>query len=312
MMKERLPDFLIVGAMKSGTTSLYNDLIVQPNVYFPNRKEPHDLLYPSVLESRGRAKYSRLFQRCPEGSICGEASTQYTALPVSDGTAERARQLLGSKTRIIYVVRNPVDRTISHFLHGYAKGEFDVPIEDAFRKEPRLITISQYAKQIEPWAASFGWENIRVLIFEDYVKDRSEYIKDLASFLGFKAATELLETDKAFNKGEGNRLWPSSLDRVRNSGVARRLLDPFMTPRLRDFARNLLAPKPRPRPGHPSACVIDYIINCVEDDIDRFAVMLNSSTGIWDWEVTRKKYAKMRSSLPSGAVSTDSSTGVTG
>lgn len=294
-MNERLPDFLIVGAMKSGTTSLYNDLKAQPNVFFPNRKEPHDLLYPTVLQSHGRSRYSRLFRRCPADSICGEASTHYTALPTSEGTAERARQLLGRNTKILYIVRNPVDRTISHFHHGYAKGQFELPMEDAFRKDRRLITISQYAMQIEPWVESFGWENILVIIFEDYVRDRGRFILELAPFLGFEASTKLLETEKAFNKGEGNRLWPRSFDCLRNSSIARSLLDPVMSPRLRDLARSLLAPKPRPRPGPPAATVIDCIINNVESDIDRFAKLLDRSSAIWDWEATRNRYALMLS-----------------
>lgn len=291
-MREHLPNFLIIGAMKSGTTTLYNDLKVQPQVFLPNRKEPHDLLYPAVLTKRGRRRYMRLFKNCPDGHISGEASTHYTARPFYEGTAERARQLLGGNTKIVYLVRNPVDRTISHFQHAYAKGAAELPMLHAFQADCRFLSISQYAMQIDPWVEQFGWQNIRIIQFEHYVADRQQSLMDLGRFLGFDAAPRLLDLEKKFNEGEGNRLWPKSMEAFINSNLCRILLDPILSPRLRETARRILAPRPRPRPAPPEAGVIDYVIDAVKEDSKRFSELI--SIPFWDWDATRDRYTSLR------------------
>jgi len=106
-------DFLIIGAMKAGTTSLYRFLTSHPDVGGPMRKELH---YFSLGKARfGLAGY-RFLLRKARGSIVGEASPSYTEYPRFGDVARRIRLLLPS-VRLIYCVRDPLDRMRSHYMH---------------------------------------------------------------------------------------------------------------------------------------------------------------------------------------------------
>jgi hypothetical protein len=96
----RLPDFLIIGAMKAGTTSLYRDLLTNPAVFFPADKEPGNLTDDRVLAEAGRREYELLFRGAVEGQICGEASTTYTKEPDLSGAATRTPVITGAKRRV--------------------------------------------------------------------------------------------------------------------------------------------------------------------------------------------------------------------
>ena len=79
----RLPGFLIIGAMKAGTTTLYHDLLTNPQVFFPLDKEPGNLASHDVLGEDGRGRYASIFKTARPDQICGEASTTYTKLPMN-------------------------------------------------------------------------------------------------------------------------------------------------------------------------------------------------------------------------------------
>ena len=116
-----LPGFLVVGAMKAGTTSLYRDLPTNPSVFMPIDKEPNNLLSDDVRTPQGLDDYARHFQRAGADQLCGEASTAYTMLPRHTGVPERALEVLGPDCRIIYLVREPVARIVSHHQHALVR-----------------------------------------------------------------------------------------------------------------------------------------------------------------------------------------------
>ena len=110
-----LPDFLIVGAMKSGTTTLYRDLILHPDVFMPEDKEPETLANSSDPDQI-RREYRTLFPRLAEGLVKGEASTAYTKRPDFEGVAERAREVLGPGLKVVYMRRDPVERLVVVYM----------------------------------------------------------------------------------------------------------------------------------------------------------------------------------------------------
>ena len=79
----RLPDFLIIGGMKCGSTTLFRDLDTSPAVSFPAHKEPHNLLDDAVLSGEGKAKYAGLYKHARPDQRLGDASTGYTKLPTN-------------------------------------------------------------------------------------------------------------------------------------------------------------------------------------------------------------------------------------
>ena len=108
------PDFLIVGAMKAGTTTLYHDLSEHPDIFLPVLKEPEVLTTLERLDEM-RAYYARLFRPARPGQLKGEASTAYTKRPNNEGVAEKARALCGDGLKIIYIRRDPVERIRSQY-----------------------------------------------------------------------------------------------------------------------------------------------------------------------------------------------------
>ena len=121
-----LPNFLIIGAAKSGTTALYRYLYDHPEIYMSERKELHYFSYPETSKlTKGPHTYKRLsvstlaeymtfFDGARDEIAIGEASPSYLYLP---GTAERIYQLLPN-VKIIAILRNPVERAFSAYMHA--------------------------------------------------------------------------------------------------------------------------------------------------------------------------------------------------
>ena len=93
----QIPDFLIVGAMKAGTTTLYRDLSGHPGIYLPEEKEPETLVRFGNDEAAILRDYKSLLGRSPKGALTGEASTVYTKRPLHEGVAERAWRICGPR-----------------------------------------------------------------------------------------------------------------------------------------------------------------------------------------------------------------------
>lgn len=178
-----LPDFLIVGAMKGGTTTLYYDLGLHPDFHLPENKEP-DILVANTEAQAIRDAYALHFRAARPGQRCGEASTAYTKRPDHEGLAERARAALGPDLRIVYITRDPVARALSHYRHDRQHEKVAEPFDEAVRRHARYTDYGRYAWQIAPWREAFGEDAVRVIRLEDYAADRETQLADLVRFLG--------------------------------------------------------------------------------------------------------------------------------
>ncbi|MHC4218058.1 MAG: sulfotransferase domain-containing protein, partial [Planctomycetota bacterium] len=172
----RLSDFLIIGAMKAGTTSLYRDLLDNPAVFMPVEKEPANLLSDEVCTSVGRRAYARHFERARPDQVCGEATTGCAKLPDIPGVPQRAKRVLGPKVKAIYLVREPVSRIISQHHHERSSRKISCDIDTAVREHSRFIDFSRYAMQITPWLEALGPEQVMLVRFETYVAQRLETV----------------------------------------------------------------------------------------------------------------------------------------
>ena len=177
------PDFLIVGAMKAGTTTLYHDLSEHPDIFLPVLKEPEVLTTLERLDEM-RAYYARLFRPARPGQLKGEASTAYTKRPNNEGVAEKARSLCGDGLKIIYIRRDPVERIRSQYEHERQHGTLHEAFHIAVRLHPRLIDYSRYDWQIEPWIEAFGADNVLQLELETYSTDRVPTLRSVLRFIG--------------------------------------------------------------------------------------------------------------------------------
>ena len=177
-----LPDFVIIGAMKCGTSTLHAQLAAQPQFFMSEPKEPNYFSDDNVF-AKGEAWYRGLFKDAPRGAIRGESSTHYTKLPTYPKTIERLGRLIPD-AKFIYLMRDPVDRLISHYIHEWTQGVIACPIDEAVEKHCELIDYSRYAYQLGPWVQRFGKERILPVMFEEMTANPDDQLKRIADFLG--------------------------------------------------------------------------------------------------------------------------------
>lgn len=164
MTQKPLPDFLIIGAMKSGTTTLHAQLAAQPGLFMSTPKEPN-FFSDDPIYAQGLDWYKSLFSAAPAGSLKGEASTHYTKLPTYPETVARLAAVLKTP-RLVYVIRNPVERALSHYLHAWSEGEVDRDVARAFQEIPEFQAYSRYPMQLAPYLERFGREAVLLTSLE--------------------------------------------------------------------------------------------------------------------------------------------------
>ena len=171
---------MLIGAMKSGTTALSESLSAHPEVCFSTIKEP-GFFNTTANWHAELDRYHRLFDPAP-GQLCAEASTMYTRLQDWPQTAERL-YAYNPELKLIYIMRHPVQRMISHYAHRKGHGHKTLPPEQALLRNPGYINTSRYALQLRPYLELFGREQVLPLIFEQYLHDPAATLTTVAEFL---------------------------------------------------------------------------------------------------------------------------------
>ena len=176
----RLPDFVIIGAMKGGTTTLHAVLRTHPEVFMSREKEL-DFFTEARNLRRGAAWYRRQFRT--DRPICGEASPTYSGWPAHQGVPERMRELI-PRARILYCVRDPVERAVSHYKHALAAGYDFPPIDEGIMREP-FLRQGRYGTQLRRYLdAGFPMERVHVIQSERLRSQRDAVVGDALRFLG--------------------------------------------------------------------------------------------------------------------------------
>lgn len=177
-----LPNFLVIGAMKAGTTSLHRYLREHPQVFMPEEKEL-DFFVAEKHWARGRSWYEARFAAADGAVAVGEASPTYAMHPQFPGVADRVAELL-PHARLVYSVRHPIERMRSHYLHEVEKGRERAPIGRALVTDRRYLDASRYATQLERYLDHFPAEQVRVITAEQLRDDRSATVRSVLAFLG--------------------------------------------------------------------------------------------------------------------------------
>ncbi|MEM7629252.1 MAG: sulfotransferase [Planctomycetota bacterium] len=271
-----LPRFLIIGGMKCGSTTLFRDLLTHPRVFFPLDKEPEHLTRDDVLDpaSETRAEYEALFARARPDQFCAEASTAYTKRPDFEGVAKRARALLGERLKVIYLVREPIKRLVSHHYHSYTEGRMPADIARSVREFPELIEYSRYAHQAEPWLDELGEQNVRILRFEDLVADRPGVVGGLQGWLGLEPMPGRIDAGRRFNSGDSKPVATGGWKRLANNDAYRRYVRPLLPLGMKDRIRGMLLPKAPPRPDPPGPELVAELRERLAPDLARLAELL--------------------------------------
>lgn len=240
-----LPNFLIIGAMKSGTTTLQTQLVAQPGIFMTTPKEPN-FFSDDAVYARGMGWYHSLFNEAAPGDLMGEASTHYTKLPTYPETLGRMADVLQAP-RLIYVIRDPVERALSQYLHEWSRGSVGENVAAAFADTPEFIAYSHYPMQLAPYIERFGLESLLLTSLEQIKADPERELARIGVHIG--APNPLLWDH---NLGAQNvsrdraRALPFHRFLVRNS-VARTLRRALVPKSVRNRIRNT-----RLRPERPN------------------------------------------------------------
>lgn len=200
MVKYKKPDFLVVGAAKSGTTSLFNYLNQHPDIYIPKVKEcrffsqlPKDFngMGAEFFPNSGitdEKEYFGLFEEHEE-KVCGDISNDY--LYYYEESIENIKKYLGDEVKIIIILRNPIDRAYSNYIHAIRDNWEDLTFEEAIIREPyrikqhwgwpyHYVNVGFYFKQVKAYLEYF--KNIKIYLYDD-LKDINEFMCDMFRFL---------------------------------------------------------------------------------------------------------------------------------
>jgi hypothetical protein len=176
------PDFIIIGAMKSATTTLHEQLARQPGLWMSRPKEPN-FFSDDENYAKGPSWYASCFAGAGPGDLCGESSTHYTKLPTHPRTVERMVKAL-PWVKLIYVMRHPIDRLTSHFLHEQTVGRITIGLEQAVDRLPELVDYGRYAMQLAPYLRAYGPEAIHPIFFDRLVSRPDDELDRIGAFLG--------------------------------------------------------------------------------------------------------------------------------
>ncbi|MEM7625331.1 MAG: sulfotransferase domain-containing protein [Planctomycetota bacterium] len=277
----RRPDFLLIGAMKAGTTSLFHDLNAQAGVFIPADKEPTTLVHRKD-DHEALAEYDKLFAPAQPGDLLGDASTGYAKLPeVDPGLAERAARLCAPGAKILYLVRNPVDRMLSHYHHDLSGGLYDGPLGSGLREIPHILEFSLYGYQLEPWIKAFGPERVHVVHFRRYTRERAAVVEEVCRFLGV-AYDPAKATEEVHNRSDGKPLMKGAYRWFQFMGIYRYLIRPLIPPRLRIKLTSILIPQAPPRPKKMPRESFEEIRPRLEEDSRRMSEQLGWPMPVFD------------------------------
>jgi len=194
-----LPTFIIAGAPKAGTTSLYHYLSEHPEVFMSEPKEVNffsreeieaqGLYYPD-FKARTLQEYEALFDRAGSAKAIGEGSVSYLFYP---SVPIKIKETIPN-VKIIILLRDPVERAYSHYLMDYRLGLVDVPFEtivtgnsDHPKQElyyQQYVLLGMYYEQVRRYLDVFGSDQVRIYLQDDLKSRPVSVISDLYAFLG--------------------------------------------------------------------------------------------------------------------------------
>lgn len=232
------PSFLIIGAQRAGTTSLYNYLCEHPLVVPAAQKELHffDRSYSRSLPDYFR-QYPIVWRSAlPIGPrrITGEATPYYLFHPLAAGRVQQA--LPGVK--LIGLLRNPIDRAFSHYHHAVKLGAEPLPFEAAIEREPErlageferlccepdyhspahvyhsYLARGVYVDQLERWMSLFPGEQFQILKSEDFYADPNAMLRSVFAFLGLPPAE--IRTGEQHNRQDYAPMHPDTRARLQD------------------------------------------------------------------------------------------------
>ncbi len=211
------PNFLIIGAAKAGTTSIWSLLQQHPDVCMSKPKEPN-FFSRDYNYSKGWSWYESFFKHHSNEICIGDASTCYTGQYYSKAAQRLKNDLPNAK--LIYIVRHPLDKIESSFLHNFRNttvGYSQMPkvFSKAVTEYKSLIQSCLYYNIISEYRKYFTDEQIKILFFEDFIAAPHAVLSDICRFLNVDYEFNFTDIFKRKNASDGRRQSTSSLRKLK-------------------------------------------------------------------------------------------------
>jgi len=300
-MRNSLPNFLIVGAAKCGTSSLHNYLNQHPDVFMPSyneqgmkAKEPRFLIKDLVKDRLHNGvwdleSYQALFNNVVNEKAIGESTVLY--LYYYNEAIKNIKKYLGDDVKIIIMLRNPVDRAFSAYTHVSRSLKEPLSFEEALEvEENRLendITLTPmvmykdmglYHNMVSAYIDNF--KNVHVVMHEDFLQNTKAVVKLTLAFLGILRSVEL-DTDSKYNVG--GKSWRFSFLKqffMKDNVIKKELRVIFpktLRKRFRVFLEYFLKEKVKPiKPGTKKE-----LISFFRSDVEKLEKLLNIDLKNW-------------------------------
>ncbi len=179
-----LPDFMIVGAMKCATSTLHDQLAQQPGIHMSTPKEPNFFSNDEIYRN-GIGWYSSLFRDEPK-LLQGESSTHYTKMPTYPETLPRMLKHGLGGVKMIYVIREPVSRLVSQYIHEWSQGFLKDDINTALKTFPILVDYSRYHYQYCALLEHFDPDQILIVFYERLIAEPQSELERICGFIGYE------------------------------------------------------------------------------------------------------------------------------
>jgi Sulfotransferase family len=265
------PDFIIIGAMKCATSALHDQLKEHDSFFMTTPKEPNFFSDDNIFKN-GFVWYESLFSQATFGQLRGESSTHYTKLPKYPETLKRLVEYCPG-IKCIYMMRHPVDRLVSHYIHEWTQRVISCEVNQAVYRFPELIDYGRYAMQLEPYLATYGSINILPVFAERFRDNPVRELQRVFDFLN-------VEENPKWHAGLRSNV---SSDRIRactwrdtivNNTILRFMRKTFVPKKIRTQVRNLWKLKEMPELSSKS---LKYVSDIFDQDLMKIGEMLGMS-----------------------------------
>jgi len=287
------PNFFIVGASKSGTTTLYEYLNEIPEIYMSPIKEPlyfHSFIHESHMKRiEDTSKYLSLFKNVKNEKAIGEASPTYLFYPESPKLIKNAVP----NARIIIILREPVERAFSHYLmqknNGTETESFHQVVQRGLNRSQNsneyvpCLDRGKYHDQVSRYFKIFGHDKVKVLIFEEFIKDPLGTIKQTLDFLKIKSEppSKIIQTYNEFREPTGKI---SKL--ILKSSISKKIASELIPQSMRRRLKETITEKPKEK---PIMTEMDRLAleSFYYQDVNNLQQLLGKSLP-WNWITKRK------------------------
>ncbi|WP_300458619.1 sulfotransferase [Desulfobacula sp.] len=248
------PNLFIIGAMKSGTSSLHLYLNEHPDIFMCQPKEPSYFVESNQLKAywknmweKGYWKsiedYQALFKDANSSKIIGESSTTYSKYPRLTGVAKNIKAF-NPEAKLIYIMRDPIERTISHYWHNVRwEGETKKPLT-AIKINSHYREVSMYALQLKQYLKFFDIEQIYTITIEEFQSNTEKNIQQIFEWLGVEKSFIPVGLNKK------DHVTPDKIRQTRGMGILNKFrhslvwesINHFFPKKIKQFARQISDP----------------------------------------------------------------------